>query len=386
MKKSLVFIYDSLPAEGISGRVVFLRHFLALKDWDIHIVIPEYALNQEIADRYPDNFFVHTFPLRKRYWPSFSWSLHLLVWYRNILWANEIKKLLKGINPTVVIGVLSSVFSIAASYYAKQLNLRFVVFIHDNWLNGVEKNRKQIKKYATRVLNTAYQILPVTTDLVSYFNSSLLKKTQVLLPVPCGHTGKVLWREEMKSSVNYLHVGTVNHHTPYIFDHLLNKVLADNDKLSVIYYDHPILHPFQHYNNFNRIDFFDTSIGALEYAINNCSALILYYGLTLEENPYALDSFPSRFVEFSHTGLPIICIAPKESSFYKFLHKKEWPLLFTQSDLGDLVSTLNLLKLSYFWRYYSNLTIALSQDEFSPEKIHNSFHTVLTHSATYLHN
>ncbi|WP_156166685.1 hypothetical protein [Pedobacter sp. BMA] len=299
------------------------------------------------------------------------------------MWANEINKLLKGVSPVAVIGVLSSVFSITAANYAKKLNLSFIVFIHDNWLNSVEKDKKPIKKYATRVLNSAEKILPVTADLVSYFDTSFLKKTQVLLPVPCGHAGKALWREEMKLSVNCLHVGTVNYHTPYIFDHLLNNVFDDSDQLSVIYYDHPILNPFLNYNNFKRIDFFDTSSMALDYAVNNCSALVLYYGLTLEENPYAIDSFPSRFVEFVHTGLPIICIAPQESSFYKFMQKKEWPLLFTQSDLPDLAESLKLLKLNYFWRYYSNLTIALSQNEFNPEKIHNSFLKSLTRPDAY---
>lgn len=373
MKKSLVFIHDSLPTEGISGRIIFLRHFLELKDWDIHIIIPEYAFIQEVVDSYPENFFVHIFYLRKPYWPPFSWSFTPLVWFRNILWANEIKKLLKEISPAVVIGVLSSVFSIAASYYSKQLNIRFVVFIHDNWLNSVKKNKKAIKKYANSVLNSAEQILPVTVDLVTYFNRTLLKKTDVLLPIPSGHAGKAKWKEEMKSSISLLHVGTVNHHTPYIFDFLLNKVLDINDQLSAIYYDHPILQPFLSYNNFKRIDFFDTSSQALDYAVNKCSVLVIYYGLTLEENPYALDSFPSRFIEFAHTGIPIICIAPQESSFYKFLEKKKWPLLFSKTNIEEISKYKELLKTKAFWETSANSTCDLVKREFLPSNIHDIF-------------
>lgn len=379
MRKKLVFIHNLLPTDGISGMVIFLRHFKRLEDWDIHILIPENSYVEAIVKNYPPNFFVHTFTLRKKYWLPFSAKLPFLLDIRLKQWADDITKKIKNITPDIVISVLAHFFCIPAALAAKKLHIPFYLFVHDNWaITNNTISVSKTKKYAQIALRNATKILPVSLSLVSFYGKSHLEKTQLLFPIPNGFNQNATWNDEMASKFILLHAGTINEYNVKIFEHILSlAMLSSNDSLKVIYGDYPALHKLQKYSNYDRIPFFDNSINALRFAITEASALLVFYGLEPKDNVFGMDSFPSRFVEFVHTGLPIICIAPEESEFYRFLAKENWPLLFTNRNIEALKPAIQSLKKKEVWEICAEASLMLKEKYFDPAKIHQQFLNII---------
>lgn len=378
MKKSILFIHNKFPSEGASGNVVFLRHFEGLgEDYEIHIAVSENLKGTPVPN-YSKNFHIHYIPLRKKAWPPFRESSTMLVQARIFLWQKQIEQLIQDIEPVCVISVLAHYLCVAAAQASYSKKIPFILFVHDRWdyinIHDPEHLKNQKLKFATKALNRANHILTVSESLVSKISKQYLSKTKLLFPIPSGLKEHAVWTDEMKGSTTIIHAGTINKYAVNVFTLLADKVLEPADKLKLIYVPMDFLEPLLYkYRNVSIIDFFPKSIQALEYVKGNATALLVYYGLSFDENPLAYDSFPSRFVEFTHTGVPIICIAPTGSEFHTFLKAVNWPLLYDEGTIENIKDCYDKLKNKQFWDFCAAATRNVAAKFFNPKALQSAF-------------
>jgi hypothetical protein len=160
---------------------------------------------------------------------------------------------------------------------------------------------------------------------------------------------------------------------------LVAQKLGQGDKLELVYVPMDFLLPILNkYKNISIVPFFKKSVDAINYVNRKATALLIYYGLTLDENPLANDSFPSRFVEFCHAGIPIICIAPEQTEFHNFLSVKNYPLLFSSTNINTLKTKLEQLKNKDFWESCAKTTHSLAINYFNAEELQACFEKALT--------
>lgn len=370
-------MHDSLPQQGISGMIVFLRHFTLLKNWEIHILIPENAYREEIVKNYPPNFYVHTFPLRLFWWPTFREDIPIMVKIRVWVLSRLFQKYIDQIKPDQLISVQYHYYSVAIAQNAKKTKIPLICFLHDRW--DLTSNNPYIQgvrmSYAQQTLKNSSVILSVTQELIQHYLGKSPNKGQVFYPIPEGYISKKTLTLSLK---NLIYAGTVEEHHIVFFEKIMPHLKAINWKLTVICNDPEKLKILALNNpHLETLHSFETNKEALRYLDDNASALLVNYGLTNSANPFAFHSFPSKFVEYSHLGKPIITVAPKGSPFERFLTKNNWDLLISD-DQKLILTLLNNLNQPTEWSKYAQQTEKIKNQYFNPEIIQDEFHSILT--------
>ncbi len=374
--KKLLFVHDSLPAEGISGMIVFLRHFKRLDDWEIHLLVPENAYRADIVATYPKNFIVHTFKFRKKWWPPFRENNSFLVKVRLFLMKKELHQFVETIQPHVLISVLFHYYSVVMARISKETGIPLIMFIHDLWdIKHSDIRIQNLRKnYAQDTILKSTYLLPVTDELIKYYLDEPISNYQILLPIPDGF----IPQKKPVQTKNIVYAGTIEQHHLNLFNDVLEVLEKKGYRLTVITNEPQKLWYLQE-NNSNLVvkKSFETNTQALSYIADTASAILVNYGTNKNINPFAMHSFPSKFVEFSHLGLPIITLSPTGSPFYNFLEENNYPLIIT----GDLKEELNqvLLNLSNeeLYNQYSKACLDLAKSQFNSTNIHAQFNTVL---------
>jgi hypothetical protein len=374
---TLLFVHDSLPAEGISGMIVFLRHFTKLKDWEIHILIPESAYQKEVVDSYPLHFKVHTFPIRLFWWPSFREDIPIMVKIR--VWAlnNLFKKYIHQIKPHQLITVQYHYYSVAIAQLAKQIKLPLITFLHDRWditslnpyIQGVRTH------YARQTLEKSSTILAVTEDLIKHYLVHVPSNAEVFYPIPSDIPMNTVNTLNQK---HLIYAGTIENHHFNLFELILPILAEKNWRFTVISNRlegfTSLLDKFQ---CFKLVKAFETNYEALNYMQSHASAVLVNYGLTIADNPFASHSFPSKFVEYCHLGKPILTIAPQNTPFYKFLKSNNWLGFLDPFSTNSFKKLLENLDDKDFYSQNTQQTNKLSQSIFNTVKIQGNFENFL---------
>jgi hypothetical protein len=374
---TLLFVHDSLPAEGISGMVVFLRHFTALKNWDIHILIPENAFQKEVVDLYPAHFKVHSFPIRLFWWPSFREDIPMMVRIRIWALSSLFKNYIKKIKPDVLISVPYHYYSVAIAQNAKQSHVPLISFLHDRW--DITSNNPYIqsvrKHYAQQTLIKSNHILSVTKALITHYLGAMPAKAEVLFPIPDSEVkqGKV------QTSIKHLiYAGTVEDHHINFFTKILPLLQEMGWQLSVISNSiDKIANLAQLFKSLNLIKAFKTNSEALEYMRNNASVILVNYGINIQDNPFASHSFPSKFVEYCGLAKPILAVAPTDSPFHQFLIAQKWLAFEEHFTISGFKNLLEKFSNERFYQKSLYQTKQLRIGAFNPIKIQERFEEVL---------
>jgi glycosyltransferase involved in cell wall biosynthesis len=381
-KKRLLFIHDALPSQGISGQIVFLRHFERLKDWDIEIVVPDQVVSNSTTP-FSSNWKIHTLPSRQTFWPPFREENPILLKSRIWLWQKYLEKNILAKNkPDAILTVLWHYYAVTAANLAKKWDIPLFVIIHDCWdLRSTSSSQTQIRKqYATKVLANAKKVWSVTRQLGEYFTGKNFSNLEVLPPIPAGYNGtKVGWKSSFTEAAVIIYAGTVEAYHYRAFAAIATAMKESNDTLIIITNpgNETVNQLTNTFNNIKFIPSFPENQQAIEFIINHASAVLVSYGFAIAENPFAEYSFPSKFVEFCHTGLPILAVAPPESAFCSWLEENDWSLLIQAEDIDAIKSMLQLLKQQKQWEEMTSQTSAVSQTYFNPERIHQIFESGL---------
>jgi hypothetical protein len=112
---------------------------------------------------------------------------------------------------------------------------------------------------------------------------------------------------------------------------------------------------------------------ACEQIASSASALLVAYPRSVEEMPWIKSCFPSKFVQFTATGLPAFLLAPRDSALRLWAESHSYPGLLQGDSVDELKNHLAQLLSKESWTICAQKSRQLWQTDFDPDRIHRQF-------------
>ncbi|QKQ75871.1 hypothetical protein [Nostoc sp. TCL240-02] len=378
MQKHILLVSFLPPMPGTGSPIILKRHLsqLELQGWKISIVVPESSLRN--TNKFSSSWQIIPLTGRKWWWPPVRREISGLLKMRLPLWRWECEQYLVKERPSVILTCLWDIYPLLALHLSQSWNVPLSVIIHDQeevWAKS-EDERCRIRQRSLTILNKAARIWPVSSELAKVYNLNNTEKSSVLYPIPekidCSF---VEWKSNFQSHPVVAHAGSLH---PFQFTNFL--ILAQSlQKINGILLiiasgDNPTLTKLLDIcPNVKYHEPFEQNKDVISFLSDNASCILVSYSFSLVEQPWAATSFPSKLVEFSKLGLPILILSPRSTAISKWAERTQWLAHITQLDNAEILNTIVKLTNQESWMQISEQTQKFALDEFNPERIHSQF-------------
>jgi hypothetical protein len=378
--KSILYIGHHFPCYGTGTGIIIRRHLERIenKGVKIYIAVPESEVSSQNV---PDSWKVIKIPKRRKWWlphrENIPGSNRLRNWYQMI----EISNVLNGIVPDCILSVLWGPCSELAAYISKKWNVPISVIVHDleeNWVdNSFQSSIIRVRKES--VLKQASCIWPVSEKMKNTFSDNVKYKTNVLYPIPEGVKNTVKITHPKTDPFVLAHAGTLHAVQLPNFKEIANSLDRIGGQFLIISPDkNPqnndvIASLTKSHKNVIISDYIEKNTSVLDFLREHASAIFVSYALIAGTHQWADTSFPSRFIEFSHLGLPVIIVAPKEAAITAWCEQNNWEAHFSNLQNGELDFFFQKLKTKQFYLSMAYKTISFSKELFNPDVIQLQF-------------
>lgn len=384
----LLYISGTVPCQGYGGFIVFYRHLQRLEqsNWKVSVATAEQFL---AANEFPISWQILPIPTRRWWWPPYRKQQRGALALRMRLWRREIEHLVKGERPTAILTNLFDIYAVLAAFIAKAWNVPLVVVVHDDWelFSGSEDERRLIKQYKKIVLDQASMVLPVSRRLGDTLGLNGSRKLQVMLPIPAGNTAKFIeWNDRFQKRPVVAYAGKIYpglEKTLQIVADCLKSVdgalllVADSsdgtrERLTTVCSN--IIYQARFNENSKAINFL---------AENSSCILVTYpFDVSREDSKWKMlsSSFPSKFIEFSHLGMPVLLLAPPNTALADWAEDHRWLAWSDSTDQERLIQLLQGIADSSSWIKMAEQSRRVARNEFNPDVIQQQFERALLSS------
>lgn len=376
--KNIYFISESIPHNGYGSFIIFYRHLLKLKanGYKIFLIVPEYQ-NFESSYYFNDinnHFNILKVPFNKWWYPPYRYRNILLRYIRFLLIYNIIKKDLINNPPDFIISYFYGNFLNGFAVFLKKIfNCKIGTFLHDDKsLLNLDYNKK-LKRYDQYICKNASVIWTVSKKLKI---ENCDKKHILLYPIPKGDISIIEHNNSILSTGKLIvgFSGSIYESYFRLFQILARVLNRINGELHIITTNvQEAEKELYGYNNIKFIKSFKYNADAMDYLKNNCSILFCGYPDTIKEMPWIVSSFPSKFVEYTHLGLPIILSGPKGTALSDWVEENKWLLYTNEINEDTITELLTNLKVPDFWLKMALQSKRTAIGIFNADKIHNIF-------------
>lgn len=370
--RHLLYASDVLPGPGHGGRIVVDRHIrrLATEGWTVTVVVP---FGQTAA---PGPWREVRLPARRWWWPPFRPATPWLASLRAAAWHRELTR--AGVPradavATVCWGSMSWLATTLATAWCAPL----VAIVHDWWQETGTHADALIGRHACA---TASTVFAVSVEMQTALAAECGRSVELLYPLPAARTLPfATWHDEFRAPA-VAHVGTLQ---PYHEDFLasLSACLAPvgGRLLLLCPRDNPTAVALaRRCPNLLHQDFFLENSAALHWVATNATALVVMYRHGLDAAGCPPTGFPSRFVEFSQLGLPVLLAAPAGNPIRTWAARRRWAGQCDPASVTDAGIWLRSLAQPAAWNSFADETRIAATGEFDPEKIHAQFSASLS--------
>lgn len=359
-----------------------LRHLqrLSAKGWRISILGENCG---EDSRRTLHGWKLFHLSLRKKWWPPFRPENPLLRKMRMKLWASECEEFFKR-PPQAILSYLSlhsEIPSEVAAHYASQCGAPLSVIVHDyppDFPGFQSHNTRAVLRRQNWILNRAQHVWFASPELAACYDVPP-EKINILTPIPEGNTIQSPWKATQQPLIVY--AGFCYPAQMPLFRKLAHAIHDAGGKLLILSRKTPELDELCRTEPVERRDLFPKNHQAFEFVSSHASALLVSYCEDIKNMPWIATSYPSKFAEFSHTGLPSLIVAPKESAIGKWAIKHDYPDFFPPERLDSIPSFVQDLKNETAWKKKSDSVIHLAKTEFHPDVIQAQLESKLTSNA-----
>jgi len=358
-----------------------LRHLrrLTAKGWDVSI-IGENGQSTQSCDA--EGWPVYHLSLRKPWWPPFRPGNPLLRNVRMRLWARECASFFPKPPQAVFtyLSLYSELHSEVATYYARQCGAPLSVLVYDyppDFPGFQDEYTETLLRRQNWILQNAHQTWFVSPELADKYDIPDEKKN-VLMPMPAGDAMPACWKPEFAARPVLIYAGFVYAVQMPLFRRLARAIDEAGGRLLILSRTSPEIEELCRTEPVDSHDLFPTNNEALEFVSSTASALLVSYSDTLEEMPWITTSFPSKFVEFAHTGLPTLIVAPEKSSIGNWARSRAYPDFIPAGPLDSVKAFVESLKNEAAWNKKSALVTHFAQTEFNPDVIQADLESKLT--------
>lgn len=380
MGKTILYIHEEPPAPAPGCPIVIFRHLtrLSAEGWNVVIAASEEHLR---GAKVPAAWKVVRVPGRRFWWPPYKGILTPS--HRVRLWCEgrEIQRQLGDTRPDFLLTFLYRRYPLLAAHLKRRWNLPLGVFIYDErevWIHD-PAIRDQLLIESDHILKAADRAWTVSPEMAEIYQAKTSSKDPSkytnLMPIPEGTQGAfAAWRPEFAQRPVVAHAGVLyDFHVP-IFD-LLAPALArlGGELLIICQPGTKAIEELKSRHANIRSREFMPSRECLEFLRREASCTLAIYAFDLATQPWARGSFPSKFVEHSHLGIPQMLIAPPGTAIHNWAVRNEWPLLVDELSPDRMHACLSQLTGEHSWTSLANRSRALAQGDFNAEMIHAGF-------------
>lgn len=373
--------FGQTPDQGTGSPIILLRHLrrLAAKGWRISLVAED-GQSSQLSES--EGWEVHHLSLRKAWWPPFRPENPLLRKTRMRLWAGECTGFFPE-PPQAILAYLSlysEMHSEAAAHYAQRCGSPLTVIVHDyppDFPGFENRNTQAILQRQHWILRQAHQIWFVSPELAAQYDLPASKKN-VLPPIPdAGDPASARWNPEFANRPLVVYAGYSYPAQISLFRKLARAIDAAGGRLLLISRPTPEIEALCATEPMENRPLFPTNREALDFIRSHAAALLVSYSERVEEMPWTRTSFPSKFVEFSQTGLPTLIVAPEASAIGRWAAREHYPDFITPERLDAVPAFVEALKTETAWSKKSEGVTRFAQTEFHPDVIQAAFEAKL---------
>jgi len=374
-----VVYFGQTPDLGTGSPIILLRHLrrLTADGWKVSVV-GESGQSANNTDDWP----LFHLSLRKPWWPPFRPDNALLRSVRMHLWAGECAGFFDQPPQAVLtyMSLYSELHSEVAAHYARRCGAPLTVIVHDYPPDFPGFPREKVEAVLRRqhwILQNAHQIWFVSPELADKYDLPAEKKN-VLMPIPEGCTEPARWRADFAQRPLIVYAGYSYPAQIPLFRKLARAIDAAGGRLLILSRKTPELEALCATEPVEHRGLFATNREAFEFVRSTAAAFLVSYCEQEEEMPWITTSFPSKFPEFSHTGLPTLLVAPEKSAIGTWARKNSYPDYLNVDQLDSVGAFVEALKTEAAWTSKSQCVTRFAQTEFNPAVIHAALESKLT--------
>ena len=319
MKGRIIFISNSVypTADSGGGSVVVYRHLKRFEKEGKEVVIinslPNKSRSSEFKEIYLDKKQWYP-PIRKN-WPILT---NIRVWL-------EVQYILKKLKPTegdVVLSILGDYTNLLALQISKRYTLPLHMIYHDDSLfNRYERENTLTKSHVKAIVKKVNCFYAVSKPMQTLLIENGAELVKLLYPIPEGNILNKLpaWKPSFEVNLELCYAGMLLEDAHFDILKKVSDAISYNGIFTILTNVNPLFEKKISHSLRIKIEKQILNKKELfEYLISNFSSLLVFYSFDSYKEPRMCTSFPSKFCEFVHLGLPIILIAPTYSAIGKW--------------------------------------------------------------------
>lgn len=379
--KNIYFISESLPHPGYGSFIIFYRHLTRLEEegYKITLILPEY-------EGFNENTFYNQMRHRwqflrvpfKKWWFLLPYKYDNSILRRirfNFIYLYVRRYINKNI-PDFIITYFHGQFLNSFGIFLKEkYKCPSGIFLHDDKHLLIKLDSIPLLRYDQYLSENADIIWTVSKEL--FIPGTDKSKYLLLYPIPQGTTHEIKnWQDKYANPVIGFSGSIFNEYLE-IFNSLASSLAKYNGRLILIIKDPPNYEWLptitDKHKNVSVMASFEDVNETFNYLRKNCTAIFCGYPGNLDSMPWIKTCFPSKFVEFSHLSLPIILMAPKDTSLSNWAIENNWSLFssdYSEAETDKLIAGITTEK---NWIINANQSKGVASTVFDPEHIQHIF-------------
>jgi hypothetical protein len=374
MRKHILYISTTLPTPGFGSSVILYRHLKRLKGRRISIIVDD----DSAAKRYelPKDWRIIKTAKPKWWWPPVKMVIPGSLDLRLRLLSDDCMRILKNERPDAVLALLGT-NSILAAHISKKLRSPLSVIVHDRWqvwhkYGGADKFMTD--NLALSVLEHASRVWPVSDEMAGHYRIKDSRKTRVLYPIPEGSGGNfAAWKKEFAEHPVLAFAGSYHSPQASTLRAAAEELQKLGGELVLVTKKRPLIEKEAgECSNIRYVEPFPGNEELVAFLRNTASGILVSGSIDTRAAGWEL-SFPSRLVEFVHTGLPILIVGTPGTALSRWAETHQWRGYVVADDRAGLDRLLGQVVHEDAWTAMAEQSRSAAVGEFNPDAIQAQF-------------
>lgn len=360
--------------DGGGGSVVIYRHLKRFQQEGYQVVFLNCGPNHEVKT----DFTQINFP--KKWWhPPLRNYTPLLSTFRFWLHYLFLKKRLKFQKTDKILGILEDNGSLLAQVIASQTKLPYYLFFHDdNIFSKYFEGHLFSSNHLKKIILECRHFFVVSKPMQNLLIENGGKNTTVVYPIPEGNSKNKNVANVNFANLQLCYAGMVLPFQDQVIKQIFAAVQSVNGQLTLITNsDQAIADRFLDCEGIKIRKLLKKLDDLFTLFLEKMDILLIFYSFNLNKEIRATHSFPSKFTEFCHLGMPILIIAPAESAIGRWAKEHQWKCYVNTDSVEAISKMIANLQVPDFWIKCSRQAIQMAEYEFNPTNIHQKLAQIL---------